>query len=60
MASKRKIGATIALDGEKEFKTAVSSCNKSLSTMKSEMNLVKAQTAGNANSLESLKKKHEV
>lgn len=60
MANKRKIGATIALDGEKEFKTAVSSCNKSLSAMRSEMNLVKAQTAGNANSLESLKKKHEV
>lgn len=30
MASKRKIGATIALDGEKEFKSAVSSCNKPL------------------------------
>ncbi len=56
----KKIAATIALNGEKEFKSAVTSCNKALSTMKSEMNLVKAQTAGNANSLESLKKKHEV
>lgn len=60
MASKRKIGAIIALDGEKEFKSSVTSCNKSLSTLKSEMNLVKAETAGSANSLENLKKKHEV
>lgn len=60
MASKRKIGAIIALDGEKQFKTAVTSCNKSLSTMKSEMKLVSAQTAGNANTLESLSKKHDV
>lgn len=56
----KKIAAKIALDGEKEFKSAVTSCNKALSTMKSEMNLVKAQTSGNANALESLKKKHEV
>lgn len=60
MSKKRKIGAIIALDGEKEFKTAVTSCNKALSTMKSEMKLVTAETAGNANSLDTLKKKHEV
>lgn len=56
----RRIGAIIALDGEKEFKASVTACNKSLSTMKSEMKLVSAQTAGNANTLESLSKKHEV
>ena len=56
----KKIGAFITLDGEKEFRSAVTSCNKSLATMKSEMKLVEAQTAGSANSLETLKKKHEV
>lgn len=60
MASKKKIGAYITLDGEKEFRAATSACNKSLATMKSEMKLVEAQTAGSANSLETLKKKHEV
>lgn len=59
MASK-KIGAYITLDGEKEFRAATTACNKSLATMKSEMKLVEAQTAGNANSLETLQKKHEV
>ena len=51
--SEKKIAARIELSGEKEFKSDVTSCNKSLSTMKSEMNLVKQQTAGNANSLDS-------
>ncbi len=59
MAAK-KIGALIALDGEREFKQNVTSCNKALSSMKSEMNLVKAQCEGQQNSLESLTKKHEV
>lgn len=59
MASK-KIGAYITLDGEKEFRAATTACNKSLSAMKSEMKLVEAQTAGSANSLETLQKKHEV
>lgn len=60
MAKQRKIGAILALDGEKEFKSAVTSCNKSLATMKSEMKLVSAQTTGNANSMEALSKKHQV
>ena len=60
MANKRKIGAIIALDGEKEFKSAVTSCNKSLATMKSEMKLVSAQTTGSANTLDTLRKKHDV
>lgn len=59
MAAK-KIGAIIALDGEKEFKQNVTSCNKSLSSLKSEMGLVKAQCEGQENSLQSLSKKHEV
>lgn len=60
MATKqRKIGAIIALDGEQAFKKSVTECNKALTTMKSEMKLVAAETTGNANSLDSLKKKHE-
>lgn len=57
---KGKIGAIIALDGEKEFKQAVTDCNKSLSTLKSEMALVKAESEGQANTLEALQKKHSV
>ena len=60
MALQKKIGAYITLDGEKEFRAATTACNKSLATMKSEMKLVEAQTAGSANSLETLQKKHEV
>lgn len=60
MAGKRKIGAIIALDGEKEFRQSVTNCNKSLTTMKSEMALVKAEFDGQANSLEALQKKHSV
>lgn len=58
--AKKKIGAYITLDGEKEFKSAVTSCNKSLATLKSEMRLVEAETAGQANSLTTLTKKHEI
>lgn len=57
---KKKIGAMITLDGGAKFREEVKSCNKSLSTMKSELNLVKAETVGNANSLDALQKKHEV
>ena len=59
MANK-KIGAYITLDGEKQFRSAVTACNKSLATMKSEMKLVEAQTAGSANTLEALEKKHDI
>lgn len=38
--AKKKVGAYITLDGEKEFRAAVTSCNKSLQAMKSEMKLV--------------------
>ena len=59
-AGKRKIGAIITLDNEKQFREAVTNCNKVLGTMRSEMKLVQAQTAGQANSLETLRSKHEV
>lgn len=58
--AQKKIGALIALDGEKEFRQSVTDCNKSLTTLKSEMSLVKAESEGQANSLEALQKKHDV
>lgn len=60
MAGKAKIGAVIALDGEKEFKQAVTGVNKELTNLKSQSSLVKEQFDGQANTLEALKKKHEV
>lgn len=60
MANKNKIGASIVLEGEKEFKAAVTACNKQLSSMKSELSLVKEKYAENANSLEALQAKHKV
>lgn len=59
MAAK-KIGAIIALDGEKQFRQNVTSCNKSLAALKSELQLTKAQYEGQENSLEALTKKHEI
>lgn len=56
----KTIAATIELAGEKEYRQAVTQCTKSLTLMKSEMKLVTAETAGNANSLQSLQKKHVV
>lgn len=57
---KNDIVAGIRLEGEKEFKDGLTSVNKSLAATKSEMALVKAECAGQENSLESLTKKHEV
>ena len=57
MANKAKIGASIVLDGEKEFKSAVTACNKKLATMRSELGLVKEKYAENANSLTALQDK---
>ena len=53
----RKIGATIVLDGEKEFKSAVTACNKSLSTMQSAMKLASAQADAEGRSIDSLRNK---
>ena len=59
MAAK-KIGAIIALDGEKEFRTAVTDCEKTLKTLRSEMNYVTEEAKGQEDSMESLQKVHEV
>ena len=58
MASK-KIGATLALDGEAQFKHAVAGANKELRNMKSSMKLVSEETKGQANTLSTLTQKHE-
>lgn len=58
--AKSKIGAIIALDGDKEFRQSVTDCNKSIKTLKSEMSLANAEYEGNANTLEALSKKHEI
>lgn len=58
MAAK-KIGAIIALDGERDFRQSVTACNKSLSSLKSELKLVEAEYEGQQNSLEALQKKQE-
>ena len=60
MTNKAKIGASIVLDGEKEFKSAVTACSKKLATMRSELGLVKEKYAENANSLTALQDKHKV
>lgn len=59
MAAK-KIGAIIALDGEKEFRSAVTDCEKTLKTLQSEMNYVTEEAKGQEDSMESLQKVHEV
>jgi ABC-type transporter Mla subunit MlaD len=60
MANKMTIGAGIALDGEKEFKQAVSEINKSLSVLGSELNKVSAQYGSNSNSIQGLTAKQDV
>lgn len=58
--AKKRIGAVIALDGEKEFKQAVSAVTKDLAGLKAESNLVKEEFKGQANTINALKAQHEV
>lgn len=57
--SNRTIGATLALDGEAKFKSAITSATTALKAMKSEMNLTKEQFSGSANTIEALTAKHK-
>ena len=57
--AEKKIGARIVLEGEKQFQSAVTSCQKSVSQMKSEMKLAEVQTQGSGKSLEGLQKRHD-
>lgn len=60
MSEQFDIKAGIKLEKDTEFKSAVTSVNKTLTSLKSELKLVEAQFDGNANSMEALQKKHEV
>ena len=54
------IGAYIKLDGESQFKSAVTAVNNSMKGMKAELARVKEEYAGNLNSLEALSKNQEI
>lgn len=56
----KKIGLILALDGEKEFNTAATACNKNIRQLNSEMKLVKEESRGQANTLDTLQKKHRI
>lgn len=58
--AQRKIGAIIALDGESKYKQAVTNCSRALNQYKAELELVKAESEGQEDSLDSLGRKHEV
>ncbi len=60
MASKANIGAKITLEGEKEYRQAISEINKSQNVLKSELKAVSAEFDGNANSIEALRAKNTV
>lgn len=60
MAGKNDIVAGIRLEGDQQFKSSVTSVNKTVTSLKSELNLVKAQYDGNQNSMEALTKKSEI
>lgn len=58
--SVRAITTRLAVDGEREFKEAMSEVNTTMRTLKSELELVDAQFKGQANTMEALRKKQEI
>ncbi len=54
------IGPVIGIEGEKEFKNAISNINKEMSLLGSEMKKVTAQFSDNANSMSALTSKNKV
>ena len=60
MSGKAKIGASIALDGERDFRQAISEINKSISVLNSEMNKVSASFDDNKGSAEALTATYDV
>jgi TP901 family phage tail tape measure protein len=52
MGKKAKIGAGVAIDGEREFKQALTNINNSLKVTASELSLVSAKFADNSKSIE--------
>lgn len=57
---KREIKTTLALDGEKEFKQAVSEINRELKVLGTEMDKVTAEFGDNAKGMEALASKQKV
>jgi len=55
-----KIGATIALDGEKEYRAAIKNCNTEMKLLKSELKLASEQFSKNANSMKAYTQKQEI
>ena len=55
-----KIGATIALDGEKEYRAAVKNCNTEMKLLKSELKLAAEQYSKNANSMKAYTQRQEI
>jgi phage-related protein len=60
MAKKINIGAGISLDGEKEFRQAVSGINSDMKVLASEMKKVTAEFSVNNGSIEALSAKDEI
>ncbi|RDU22757.1 phage tail tape measure protein [Anaerosacchariphilus polymeriproducens] len=60
MAKKGSIGANIALDGEKEFRAAITNINSSMKVLTSEMKKVSAEFSDNKNSVTALTSQNQV
>lgn len=60
MAQKVKLGVGVVVDGEREFKKALSSINSEYRVLTSEMKKVTAEFSGNANSVQALTEKDRV
>ena len=54
------VGATIYLDGEKEYKQAVSNIGASMKTLNAEMKLAKSENIGAEDSLKSLRAQYKI
>lgn len=60
MSSNVSVGAKMTLDGESDFRKAVSSITKEYSVLRSAMKLCEAEFKNNENSVEALTKKQEI
>lgn len=54
------IGPKIVLEGEKEYRKAISDINKDMRVLSSEMKAASVEFDGNANSIQALSKKHDI
>ncbi len=58
--AKPKIGASMVLEGEKEYRAAINGIKNEQSQLRSEMKLCQNAFQGNQNSLDALRKKYEI